>query len=133
MIKALGAHALHYRWLLEARAAATRMAKLRVDRNQSFGATLRTSQIIPKHGLIGYQRFPSHAAMLSVSSFDFVQANKPFVKYGSNRCSSWVCFNFLSGVALDLYFFHFATCVLRNFCHKKNWYKKYAIRLTQRV
>ncbi|KAG5377571.1 hypothetical protein IGI04_025413 [Brassica rapa subsp. trilocularis] len=78
MIEALGAHALHYQWLLEARAAATRMAKLRVDINQSFGAALWTSQILSNRGLIGYQRLPSHATMLLVLSFDYVQANKLF-------------------------------------------------------
>ncbi|KAL0654918.1 hypothetical protein Bca4012_075502 [Brassica carinata] len=83
MIEALGAHALCYQWLLEARAAATRMTKLRVDRNQSFGIALWTSQILSSRGLIGYQRLPSHAAMLLVLSFDSVQANKPFVKYDS--------------------------------------------------
>ena len=123
MIEALGAHALCYQWLLEARAATTRMTKLRVDRNQSFGIALWTSQILSSCGLIGYQRLPSHAAMLLVLSFDSVQANKPFVKYGSDRCSSWVCFFFLSGVALDLYFFVLLFVFYVTSVTKKIWYK----------
>uniref|UniRef100_M4FA90 Uncharacterized protein n=1 Tax=Brassica campestris TaxID=3711 RepID=M4FA90_BRACM len=43
----LGAWVLLYRWLCEARVAATRMAKLRVDGSQSFGVALRASRFLP--------------------------------------------------------------------------------------
>ncbi|KAG5391338.1 hypothetical protein IGI04_021301 [Brassica rapa subsp. trilocularis] len=76
---ALGAWVLLYRWLCEARVAATRMAKLRVDGSQSFGVALRANQFLPKRGFMDYQRLPSRVAMLPMSSFSSFQAIKHFV------------------------------------------------------
>ncbi|CAN7018533.1 unnamed protein product [Brassica rapa subsp. trilocularis] len=70
---------LLYRWLCEARVAATRMAKLRVDGSQSFGVALRANQFLPKRGFMDYQRLPSRVAMLPMSSFSSFQAIKHFV------------------------------------------------------
>ena len=118
MTEALGAWVLLYWWLCEARVAATRMAKLRVDGSQLFGVALRANQFLPKRGFMDYQRLPSRVAMLPVSSFGSFQAIKHFVNMVMSVVQLGLFF-FLSCVALDLYFFY-VTCVLCNFCRKEN-------------
>ncbi|CAN7097363.1 unnamed protein product [Brassica rapa subsp. narinosa] len=102
MTEALGAWVLLYRWLCEARVAATRMAKLRVDGSQSFGVALRASRFLPKLGLMDYQRLLFRVTMLSVSSFGSFQAIKPFinmvmsvVQLGLLFLSLLCCFRFI--------------------------------------
>ncbi|CAG7867811.1 unnamed protein product, partial [Brassica rapa] len=109
---------LLYWWLCEARVAATRMAKLRVDGSQLFGVALRANQFLPKRGFMDYQRLPSRVAMLPVSSFGSFQAIKHFVNMVMSVVQLGLFF-FLSCVALDLYFLY-VTCVLCNFCRKEN-------------
>lgn len=92
MTEALVALVLLYRWLCEARVAATRMAKLCVDGSQSFGIALQANRFLPKRGLMDYQRLPSLMVIFLLSSFGSFQTVKPFV--GSVCCSVGSVFSF---------------------------------------